>query len=359
MPAPGSHLVHVGYGLADQPNGLTVDGIPYASQIAYGAGGQLKSLTVGWVQISPITETYDYDPATGRLHDQQLQRAGAPLLDLVYNELRPGTSSGRTGRVTQVTDGLDGLYSQTYFYDGLGHLKQAAGGNSPSRLWTQTYTYDQYGNRTGVVAAGTTESGAPIPPDGLSTPSDPATNHITTSGFTYDAAGNLIRGQRADGIWQRYQYDAAGRLVNVLSDDGTSVEVSTYGPDRRRLVSQTGGPSPQRTYYVWDGEKVISEYRETAGAPTAPQWATLYVYLGSRLLSTWTANGTSAVVQFDHPDRLGTRLITDAAYATVSKQTVLPYGAAFNGESTSTNNPVFTSYDRSAATGLDYAVNRH
>jgi len=358
-PAPGSHLVHVGYGVADQPNGLTVDGIPYASQMAYGAGGQLKSLTVGWVQISPIAEIYNYDPATGRLHDQQLQRAGAPLLDLIYNELRPGTSSGRTGRVTQVTDSLDGLNSQSYIYDALGRVTQAVGGNSPTPLWTQQYIYDQYGNRTGVTAAGTTESGAPVPPDGLATPSDPATNHITTSGFTYDAAGNLTRGQRVDGTWQRYQYDAAGRLVNVLSDGGAILEAATYGPDRRRLVSQTGGPSPQRTYYVWDGEKVISQYRETAAAPTAPQWVNLYVYLGSRLLSTWTANGTSAAVQFDHPDRLGTRLITDAADATVRKQTVLPYGVAFNGESTSTNNPVFTSYDRSAATGLDYAVNRH
>src|SRR5438876_9113210 len=40
-----------------------------------------------------------------------------------------------------------------YSYDALGRLVQATGGSNGS-LWTQTYSYDRYGNRTGVSSNG-------------------------------------------------------------------------------------------------------------------------------------------------------------------------------------------------------------
>src|SRR5438034_11817445 len=40
-----------------------------------------------------------------------------------------------------------------YSYDALGRLVQATGGPSGS-LWTQTYSYDRYGNRTGISSSG-------------------------------------------------------------------------------------------------------------------------------------------------------------------------------------------------------------
>jgi RHS repeat-associated protein len=63
--------------------------------------------------------------------------------------------------------------------------------------------------------------------------------------------------------------------------------------------------------------------------------------------------------QYHHPDRLGTRLITNSVDTTVQEQVELPYGTALDAESTGSTNRRFTSYDRSASTGLDYAVNRH
>lgn len=56
-----------------------------------------------------------------------------------------------------------------------------------------------------------------------------------------------------------------------------------------------------------------------------------------------------------HPDRLGTRLVTNAQDTTYFEVENLPYGTALSGESTRR----FTSYDRGARTGLDYAVNRY
>src|SRR6266511_2035795 len=67
-------------------------------------------------------------------------------------------------------------------------------------------------------------------------------------------------------------------------------------------------------------------------------------------------------VQYHHPDRLGTRLVTGtdgSGNPTSFEQVTLPFGTALVNESTGATNRRFTSYDRSAITGLDYAVNRH
>jgi RHS repeat-associated protein len=88
--------------------------------------------------------------------------------------------------------------------------------------------------------------------------------------------------------------------------------------------------------------------------------------------------GTGELVRYHHPDRLGTpRLVTKASGAVARRQATLPFGTISEAESTSgpsdwflrsvatvdnmngASSRHFTSYDRSAATGLDYAVNRY
>jgi len=82
--------------------------------------------------------------------------------------------------------------------------------------------------------------------------------------------------------------------------------------------------------------------------------------MGGRLLSTLTPNGSGGeFVQYHHPDRLGTRVVTNGQDTTYFEQVTLPFGTALNAESSGSTNRRFTSYDRSAATGLDYAQNRH
>lgn len=81
---------------------------------------------------------------------------------------------------------------------------------------------------------------------------------------------------------------------------------------------------------------------------------------GSSQLATITPNGQGGeYTEFNHPDRLGTRLVTNQQGGTAYGQVHLPFGTALNAESSlTTNNKRFTSYDRSSATGLDYAINR-
>ncbi len=185
-----------------------------------------------------------------------------------------------------------------------------------------------------------------------------ASNRITTAGFAYDAAGNQVRALVPGGgtVSQRYQYDAANRLVKVKTDDGNTVLATyTFGNSRDRLMAEEGS---SRTYYVCDGGATIAEYVESGGS-TTPAWSKFYVYHGVRLLSTLTPNGSGGeAVEFHHPDRLGTRVVTNPVTGGSFEQVALPFGVALTGESTGATNRRFTTYDRSETTRLDYAYNR-
>jgi len=185
--------------------------------------------------------------------------------------------------------------------------------------------------------------------------SQTVSNRITTAGYEYDPAGNQTRGQTENGTWRRYKYDAAGRLAVALDDGGNPQETYSYGASNERLLTVYGnGLGAPATYYAWEGGQVIADFR--AGTSNNLVWEKSYVYLGGRLLATTDLYGT----KYHHPDRLGTRLVTDGANGTpTTEQVNLPYGTALTTESSGAyNNRRFTSYDRSATTGMDYAVNR-
>jgi RHS repeat-associated protein len=122
------------------------------------------------------------------------------------------------------------------------------------------------------------------------------------------------------------------------------------------LIAQDGNESStNRTYYAWSGGVVVAEYIDASSALT---WIKNYVYMGGTLLATQEASGGAERVSFHHPDRLGTRIVTNNQDLTYYEQATLPFGTALEAESTGTNNRRFTSYDRSVSTKLDYAVNR-
>jgi RHS repeat-associated protein len=137
------------------------------------------------------------------------------------------------------------------------------------------------------------------------------------------------------------------------------LQAFTYGASNQRLLVQHGAAnSNSRTYYAWSNGVTLAEYVETPAQANTPQWSQSNIYLGGRLLATLAPNGGSDAVTFHHPDRLGTRLTTNAGTMSVQEQNTLPYGNALDGESTGTTARRFTTYERSAMTGLDYAVNR-
>src|SRR5262245_51723158 len=254
-----------------------------------------------------------------------------------------------TSLVTAHSQGLSGLSAGTLYHYRV-KSKDAAGNLAVSADFT--FTIAQSGS---------------IPLDGLANISyDPTNNRINTLAFLYHPDGSQIQAViDASGTQQQYRYDCAGRLVQVLDANGTSLATYAYGAGNQRLMSAEGVVTK---YFAWDGGQIIAEYE--ASGTNALVWKTSYVYMGGRLLAT-TSGAGGTETQFHHPDRLGTRLVTDAAGTVVTEQFTLPFGntqpftSVYGGEnpyqSPTLSNPSkkrFTSYDRSDATKLDYAVNR-
>jgi RHS repeat-associated protein len=515
--------VHHNYDVASRVTGVTYDGQTQASNITYNAFSSTTSLNVG-TGTNQITETYNYNSVSGYLDSQTVARGATMLMNLSYDYING--SGKRTGQLKKILNNLNHNKDRAYNYDALGRLVQATGGPSTAPIWTQTYAYDRYGNRTSVSSSGFSaryergvgpraeallarntfepppylrddtrsisdsplplwgdnsstsappstpaappQSGPPTFTDdplttgvtqvkalhvnelrdainllrvraGISTVTwaetisagvqvkathitemrtrleeartalglsatvytdpglaanvlikaahiqeirdslkaawntstqisrdghaslsfDAASNRITTAGFLYDAAGNQVRALIPGGSSssRRYKYDAANRLVNVKTDDNaTTLSTYTYADTNERLVADENGT---RTYYVGDSGSTLAEFTET-GTGVIPTWARSYVYLGARLLSIVTPNGSGGeLVEYHHPDRLGTRIVSNPATGTSYEQVSLPFGTALTAESTGAATRRFTTYERSNTTQLDYAVNRH
>lgn len=352
-------LVQHTYDSASRLTALKVDGQQQAGDILYNASDQITSINIGTSGTNQINESYIFDPQTGLLTNQKVQRGQQNLLDLSYDYQRNnsiGTLNGKTGHLSKIVNNLDANKNREYEYDALGRLTKAKGGNN---LWQQQYSYDRYGNRQNVTASGTAADNTTIPRDGIASLSYNTTNNrIITAGFEYDVAGNQTRALAEDGqTWLRFEYDSANRLVVVKRDDGTMLQSFNYGQNNARLMSYDYSLGQLKIYFN-SGGITLSEYTEFSSA--VPTWTKSFVYLGESLLSTVTPNGQGGeYTEFNHPDQLGTRTITNQQGGTSYEQATLPFGTALNAESTiTTNNKRFTSYDRSRVTGLDYAVNR-
>jgi RHS repeat-associated protein len=267
-----------------------------------------------------------------------------------------GNANGKTGHLTKIVNNLDNNKNREYEFDALGRLTKAKGGNG-GNLWTQNYSFDRYGNRTNVTASGVAADNSPIPVDGIPNLTyNSTTNRITTTGFEYDSAGNQTRSKAEDGTWLKYEYDAANRLRVVKKDDNTLLQSFQYGSTNARLMDldyQYG----YLKIFASAGGTTLSEYTEFAGA--IPSWTKSYIYLGDSQFSTIMPNGSDGeTVEYNHSDKLGIRLTTNQTTGTSYEQTTLPFGTALNAETTRSESKRFTSYERSARTGLDYAINR-
>jgi RHS repeat-associated protein len=147
--------------------------------------------------------------------------------------------------------------------------------------------------------------------------------------YRYDTLGRLVETEQG-GQFRKFKYDSLGRLT------------------RQKLAEQSATLNDAGTFVGVGG----------SGAA----WSEAFAYDNrSNLTQKTDARGvrTNFYVEFNHPDRLGTRVITNQQTGSSSEQAHLPFGTALNAESSlMNNNKRFTSYDRSAQTGLDYAVNR-
>jgi RHS repeat-associated protein len=184
-------------------------------------------------------------------------------------------------------------------------------------LWSETYTYDGFGNLLDKNETG----GAPM----LTQAVNASTNRITDQ--SYDSNGNQLSGVGT--------YDYENRVM--LSSD-----LYVYGPDNVRVWKARADGTEEIYYYDPAGRRLGIYYELTASANT------LYIaskntsfYFKGELLST---TGTSVTPI----DRLG---------STYNGFGYFPYGEEY--QATTNDADKFATYYRDATTGLDYAKNRY
>jgi RHS repeat-associated protein len=299
---------------------------PFATNYGYNTAFQLT----GFSYANGVAASFVYSPDRLLLTSLSYVKGTTTLYGLNYSY---GSVGSNNGHIAGITDNVDNGRSTTYTYDALARLTAAVTtGSTAYPKWGLSFSYDPYGNRNAqTVTSGT----APMNSVAVST----ATNRITSSGYAYDANGNMTN----DGS-NALTYDGENHLLT----SNVSAGIYTYDGNGLRVKKVAGSTT---TLYAFSGSKVIAEYVNGA-APTSPTRE--YVYSGGTLLAKIEAGAT----QYYHSDHLSTRLMTDSSGNKIGEQGHYPYGESWYASSTTTKWQ-FTTYERDAESGNDYAMARY
>jgi RHS repeat-associated protein len=253
-----------------------------------------------------------------------------------------GSAGSNNGQISAITDGVDSGRNAAYTYDALYRLTTAVtAGSTAYPQWGLQWAYDRYGNRSAQsIYSGC--SGLTCPTNSVTVSA--STNQLTGSPFAYDLAGNMTN----DGN-NTLTYD--GENHAATSVNGSNSGTYTYDGKGLRVkkVSVVSGVTTT-TVYVFSGSKVIAEYDNGAavGSPSRE-----YIYSGGQRIAT--IQGTTTTYQ--HSDQVSVRLLTDASGNEAGQRGHFPYGETWYEPGTLTK-VKFTTYERDAESGNDYAMDR-
>ncbi len=237
--------------------------------VDYEPHGGVKQLLLGnglWeqrrynVRLQPTQIGLGTTQATGGLTATGT-RPTASLLLLDYSY---GAGSNNGNVLSQrIRVGTSLNQNQAYTYDALNRLK-TAGETGSGTAWSQTYTYDRYGNRrvTAGASHGSNQALTPQSTADIAT----ATNRLAglkgVNAVAYDAAGNLT----ADWAANAFKYDGDNRLVAFDKAMGTDSDTTyAYDGEGRRVRKVVGGSSGVTTTYVYNvGGQLLAEFGGTA-----------------------------------------------------------------------------------------------
>ncbi len=218
--------------------------------------------------------------------------------------------------------------TSTYGYDAFNRLatRTVTAGTGPNLSWV----YDRWGNRWQQNVTGGSGS-APQPQYSFNT----GDNQITTSGYAYDAAGNLT----SDSV-HAYTYDAEGNIVAV---DGGATATYTYDALNHRVQTVT---STGTTDFVFNASgQRVSIWSGGAGAQTQGQY-----YWGSEPVAYYKSGET----HFQHQDWMGTERLRTLYNGSVEGEFAsLPFGdaqATVSGADTDAYHYAMLDYDYESST---------
>jgi RHS repeat-associated protein len=266
-----------------------------------------------------VTNSYTFNHLF-QLTNQTVSKGAVTLQNLTYTF----HATQNNGQILSQTDALSGETVE-YAYDTLNRLISAA---TTGPQWGLSFTYDGFGNRTNQTV---TKGSGPS----HSVAIDPATNRISTSGYTYDNNGNMTQMPQLT-----MSYDVANRMV---SSNHASAGTQTYGYNHanQRVFVRNGSTV---TYYLYGlGGERLMEFQETCtgGACGGYTETQRWIYFAGRKMFSKTGSTLKAVT----PNRLA------------SEARHFPYGET-DGTPPSDTKDYFATYRRDG-TGLDYAWNRY
>jgi RHS repeat-associated protein len=318
----------------------------YAFNFAYNAAGAVTSMELGNGRFESITFNSRLQPTQIALGTTTTSASSYDLLKLNYDygtTANNGNVQSQTITVPTVGSNNGFVAVQNYSYDSLNRLKDATEnvtptGGSSSQSWKQTFTFDRYGNRN-FDQANTTMPASFANPAVTNPTISTSNNRITSSGWTYDAAGNTL----TDAIGQKFTYDGENKQTEVKNSSNATIGQYWYDGDGKRvkkLVPSTG----ETTIFVYDAAgKQIAEY------------------------STIVASVEDAKVAYLTNDHLGSpRINTDRDGNVTSRHDYHPFGEEILTSQRTTglnyvNDTVrkqFTGYERDNESELDFAQAR-
>ncbi|MCH9652175.1 MAG: RHS repeat-associated core domain-containing protein [Deltaproteobacteria bacterium] len=232
---------------------------------------------------------------------------------------------------------LKAMDTHSFTYDSVSRLVDAS---YLSGAFNQGYSYDPYGNLTGVTGS-TSGMGAP--------PVNSSTNRLLFG--TYDAAGNLLRVPSLTMPWLS-TYDTSNR---VTSQAGMKYLYDANG-ERTVTIGHSIGPIPPEaaTFHLRGlDQRLLAEIRMNRGV-----WSKNkdFIYAGDRLLGRATPTASDRHFHLDHLESV--RLITAADGTSLEEHFFRPYGENASGPFAA-DPLLFTGHERDRATGGDYMHARH
>jgi RHS repeat-associated protein len=322
----GRTITHAYSGAARPVSAIdSANSINYATLGTYAPQGAPASLTLGQAgSFAGINFTATYNT---RLQPNELKASSSAgtAMDLSYNFL--DASSHNNGNVIGITNNRDTTRTQSFSYDALNRITSAkTGSTSGQNCWGETYTVDRWANLTAIGAVsgytGCTQESLSV--------TATANNQLTATGFSYDAAGNML----GDGV-NTYGWNAESE---IKSAGGVNY---TYDGDGNRVQKSNG-----KIYWYGAGTEILDE-SDASGNITDE-----YVFFGGKRVAHRVVS--SGAISYYAEDFLGSsRAITTSTGTLCYDADFYPYGGERVITNTCAQSYKFTGKERDTETGND------
>jgi RHS repeat-associated protein len=281
---PSSRALAYAYDEAGRLASVSDGSTTFASGFQFTENGAVKSETFG----NGMVHAQDFNRRTQvkQISLKQNSSAGTALQEYVYSygafnsQTGASDTSKNNGQISSITSkiGGDTQWLQGFNYDELGRLStvaeyQSANLNSPT--YSQSYTYDVYGNR--FQSANATLGLPAVSASEIST----ATNRFINSGSTpttYDASGNITNDTKFRNL--KYEYDANGRQIVARLQDNTVIQTAVYDCSGRRVQTVSNNTTRTTVYDVFG--QSVADYLGANGATLERE----NIYRADQLLAT-------------------------------------------------------------------------